>query len=251
PPEPGPEPAAAQPPEPERQAPRRSATRCSDPGTSRRSRSCSAGSCRPSRSGSHLPRARRSCRSPTWTDPGPVRPPAPSRCPPDSCDGCPSRRPARTGGTTTSWRSTSARPRPRCCWPSCRRLVDLALGTVEEHVQREIRSEELAHAEAIVELAAVGVAVRVVVVAADGRRDVPAVIEAVRPRRCGGAVAAARGRRRVVLRMNGTHAAQGQGNHEIKALVLHQVSPRQFGLRVRYTPNGHCCGVAFNVFNGL
>jgi hypothetical protein len=25
--------------------------------------------------------------------------------------------------------------------------------------------------------------------------------------------------------MDGTHAAQGQGNHEIKALVLHQVSP--------------------------
>src|SRR5215469_6919698 len=54
--------------------------------------------------------------------------------------------------------------------------VDRALGAVVEEVQRPIGREVTTKAKAIVELAAVGVAVGIVVVAAHRRCDVPTVV---------------------------------------------------------------------------
>ena len=94
---------------------------------------------------------------------------------------------------------------------------------------------ETADTEPVVELAAVGVAIGIVVVAANGRGDIPTTVIIARGGHRGGIGGGVSG---IVLRVNGTYAAQGQGNKEIQALTFHQVSPSIIGVRSRFTSYG-------------
>src|SRR5699024_9175544 len=107
--------------------------------------------------------------------------------------------------------------------------VAVAAGAIDEEVDRGVRRNEAANAQAVVHLTAVGVAVGVVVVATHRRRNVPAVVVAVRPHALVTGNAAVLSGHGVVLHVLGVHgedaATQGHGNQQTQALTFHLKSP--------------------------
>ena len=103
-----------------------------------------------------------------------------------------------------------------------RTVVHLALRAVNEEIERHVGREEATETQAVVDLAAVGIALVVIDVAAHRWRDIPAPVIG----RDGFTARGISRRRSRVLCMNGTYAAQGERDQEIQALTFHQVSPR-------------------------
>src|SRR5690348_6120889 len=103
----------------------------------------------------------------------------------------------------------------------CSTSIAITLGAIDKLIDRHVWREETSKTKAIIELAAIGIAIPIVVIAANGRSDIPATVICRGSRVRGGSI----GGGRSVLRMNGTYAAQGQRYQKIQALTFHQVSP--------------------------